>query len=156
MQAVLAGADQEAARTTLEEIDRVLVLNRARYVQGELSGRTAPPAGRAVPIRGRRVRGRSWFSRNARSALLALLDLRPLDQPFETADGSGGWPHRRVRGGIRPGRRAGVRRAARIWQPRVESGNRRRPRFGLQQALGPRLCSIGGGVSGTSARTACC
>ena len=38
MQAVLAKADDEVARTTLEEIDKVLALNRARYEQGELSG----------------------------------------------------------------------------------------------------------------------
>ena len=44
--------------------------------------RAAPPAGGALPVRRRRVCG-GTRAQNARSALLALLNLRPLDQPFE-------------------------------------------------------------------------
>ena len=87
MHVVLAKADDEVAHTTLEEIDRVLALNRIRYEQGELSG---------VELRRLQVE-RFRFAddvfvaelalRNTRSALLALLNLRPLDQAFETVDG---------------------------------------------------------------------
>jgi cobalt-zinc-cadmium efflux system outer membrane protein len=86
MQVVLARADDEVAHTTIEEIDRVLALNRIRYEQGELSG---------VELRRLQVE-RFRFAddvfvaelalKNTRSALLALLNLRPLDQTFETVD----------------------------------------------------------------------
>jgi outer membrane protein, heavy metal efflux system len=86
MQAVLAKADEEVARATLDEIDRVLALNRIRYEQGDLSG---------VELRRLQVErfrfaddefGAELALRNARSALLALLNLRPLDQAFDTSD----------------------------------------------------------------------
>jgi cobalt-zinc-cadmium efflux system outer membrane protein len=86
MQVVLAKADDEVAHTTLEEIDRVLALNRIRYEQGELSG---------VELRRLQVErfrfaddvfGAELALKNTRSALLALLNLRPLDQKFETVD----------------------------------------------------------------------
>jgi cobalt-zinc-cadmium efflux system outer membrane protein len=86
MQVVLARADGNVARTTLEEIDKVLALNRARYEQGELSG---------VDLRRLQVE-RFRFAddvfvaelalKNTSSALLALLNLRPLGQPFDTID----------------------------------------------------------------------
>jgi cobalt-zinc-cadmium efflux system outer membrane protein len=86
MGVVLAQADDGVARTTLEDIDKVLALNRARYEQGELSG---------VELRRLQVE-RFRFAddalaaelalRNARSLLLALLNVRPLDQPFDTVD----------------------------------------------------------------------
>ena len=86
MQVVLAKADDKVAHTTIEEIDRVLALNRIRYEQGELSG---------VELRRLQVE-RFRFAddvfvaelalKNTRSALLALLNLRPLDQTFETVD----------------------------------------------------------------------
>lgn len=37
-QAVLAKADDDATRAALDDIDKVLAVNRARYEQGELSG----------------------------------------------------------------------------------------------------------------------
>ncbi len=86
MQVVLAKADDEAARTTLEQIDKVLALNRARYEQGELSG---------IELRRLQVE-RFRFAddvfaaelafKNARSGLLALMNVTPLDQPFDTID----------------------------------------------------------------------
>ena len=86
MQAVLAKADDEVARATLEEIDRVLALNRARYEQGELSGGEL----RRLQVERFRFADDAFAAelalKNARSALLALLNLRPLDQSFDTID----------------------------------------------------------------------
>ena len=86
MQVVLAKADDEVARTTLEEIDRVLALNRARYEQGELSGVEL----RRLQVERFRFADDAFVAelglKNARSALLALLNMRPLDQPFDTID----------------------------------------------------------------------
>ncbi len=87
MQVVLAKADDEVARTTLDEIDKVLALNRARYEQGELSGVEL----RRLQVERFRFADEVFAAelalRNARSALLALLNVRPLDQPFDTVDG---------------------------------------------------------------------
>jgi outer membrane protein, heavy metal efflux system len=86
MQAVLARADEEVAQATLEEIDKVLALNRMRYEQGELSGVEL----RRLQVERFRFADDQFAAelalRNARSALLALLNLRPLDQPFDTVD----------------------------------------------------------------------
>jgi len=86
MQAVLAKADDEVARATLEEIDKVLALNRARYEQGELSGVEL----RRLQVERFRFADDAFAAelalKNARSVLLALLNLRPLDQPFDTVD----------------------------------------------------------------------
>jgi cobalt-zinc-cadmium efflux system outer membrane protein len=86
MQAVLAKADDEVARTTLVEIDQVLALNRARFEQGELSGGDL----RRLQVERFRFADEAFAAelalKNARSALLALLNLRPLDQPFDTID----------------------------------------------------------------------
>ena len=87
MQAVLAKADDEVARATLEEIDKVLALNRARYEQGELSGVEM----RRLQVERFRFADDAFAAelalKNARSALLALLQAKPLDQPFDTIDG---------------------------------------------------------------------
>jgi cobalt-zinc-cadmium efflux system outer membrane protein len=86
MQVVLAKADDEVARTTLEEIDKVLALNRARYEQGELSGVEL----RRLQVERFRFADDAFVAelalKNTRSALLALLNLRPLDQAFDTVD----------------------------------------------------------------------
>jgi cobalt-zinc-cadmium efflux system outer membrane protein len=86
MQVVLAKADDEVARATLEEIDKVLALNRARYEQGELSGVEL----RRLQVERFRFADDAFAAelalKNARSVLLALLNLRPLDQRFDTAD----------------------------------------------------------------------
>jgi cobalt-zinc-cadmium efflux system outer membrane protein len=83
---VLAKADDAAAKATLQDVDRVVSINRARYDQGELSG---------VELRRLQVERHRFADdalradltlRNARSRLLALLGLRPLDQPFEVVD----------------------------------------------------------------------
>jgi cobalt-zinc-cadmium efflux system outer membrane protein len=87
LQAVLAKADHDAARVTLEDIDKVLAINRARFEQGELSG---------IELRRLQVERHRFADdlltaelalKNARSSLLAVLNLRPLDQEFDTADG---------------------------------------------------------------------
>ncbi len=87
MQVVLAKADVEVTRETLAEIDQVIAINRARYEQGELSGVEL----RRLQVERFRFADDAFSSElaleNARSALLALLDIRPLDRPFDTADG---------------------------------------------------------------------
>ena len=86
MQVVLAKADDEVARATLEEIDKVLALNRIRYEQGEMSGVDL----RRLQVERFRFADDAFVAelalKNTRSALLALLNLRPLDRPFDTAD----------------------------------------------------------------------
>jgi outer membrane protein, heavy metal efflux system len=86
MGAVLAKADDEVTRTTLEDIDTVLALNRSRYEQGELSGVEL----RRLQVERFRFADDAFAAelalRNARSTLLALLNVRPLDQPFETVE----------------------------------------------------------------------
>jgi cobalt-zinc-cadmium efflux system outer membrane protein len=86
VQVVLAKADDDVARTTLEEIDKVLALNRARYDQGELSGVEL----RRLQVERFRFADDSFAAelalRNARSRLLALLNVRPFDQPFDAID----------------------------------------------------------------------
>jgi outer membrane protein, heavy metal efflux system len=86
MQTVLAKADEEVARETLAEIDRVLAINRARYEQGELSGVEL----RRLQVERFRFADDAFASelalRNARGVLLALLNVRPLDQPFDLVD----------------------------------------------------------------------
>jgi cobalt-zinc-cadmium efflux system outer membrane protein len=86
MLAVLAKADDEVTRTTLEEIDKVIALNRVRYEQGELSGVEL----RRLQVERFRFADDAFTAelalKNARSVLLALLNLRPLDQPFDTVD----------------------------------------------------------------------
>jgi len=90
LEAVLAKADHDAARVTLEDIDKVLAINRARYEQGELSG---------IELRRLQVERHRFADdvltaelslKNNRSSLLAVLNLRPLDQEFDTADGLAG------------------------------------------------------------------
>jgi cobalt-zinc-cadmium efflux system outer membrane protein len=86
VQVILAKADDDVARTTLDEIDKVLALNRIRYDQGELSGVEL----RRLQVERFRFADDSFAAelalRNGRSRLLALLNVRPLDQPFETID----------------------------------------------------------------------
>ncbi len=86
VQVVLAKADDEVARTTLGEIDQVLALNRARFEQGELSGVEL----RRLQVERFRFADDAFAAelalRNARSRLLAVLNVRPLDQPFDAVD----------------------------------------------------------------------
>ncbi len=149
MRVVLAKADDEVARTTLEEIDRVLALNRARYEQGELSG---------VELRRLQVE-RFRFAddvfatelalRNAKSALLSLLNVTPLDRAFEIVDGFADAP---AALGAAPDRRIGSQAAidrALATRPDVEAARREQDRaragFRLQQALGKPSIVLGGG-----------
>ncbi len=87
LSAVLAQADRGVAQTSLEEIDRVIALNRARLQQGEISGAEL----RRLQVERLRfvedVFGADLALKNARSTLLALLNAPRLDQPLELADG---------------------------------------------------------------------
>jgi len=83
---VLAKADDDAANATLDDVDRILSINRARYEQGELSGVEL----RRLQVERHRFADDAQLAqlalRNARSRLLAFLGMRPLDQPFDTVD----------------------------------------------------------------------
>jgi cobalt-zinc-cadmium efflux system outer membrane protein len=86
IQVVLAKADDDVARATLEEIDKVLALNRARFEQGELSGVEL----RRLQVERFRFADDGFAAelalRNARSRLLALMNVTPFDQPFDAID----------------------------------------------------------------------
>lgn len=83
---VLAKADVEVAQASLEEIDRVINLNRARYQQGEISG------GEVRRIQVERLRfvddlfNAQLALRNARSSLLALFNAPNLGVDFEVTE----------------------------------------------------------------------
>ena len=85
-QAVLATADRDVARASLEEIDRAIGLNRSRFEQGEISG------GDLRRLQVERLRfvddvfAAELALRNARSALLALMNVTGLGQPFEVTE----------------------------------------------------------------------
>lgn len=85
--AVLAQADHGVAQTSLEAIDRVIALNRARLQQGEISGAEL----RRLQVERLRfvedVFAADLARKNARAALLALLNAPQLDQPLELIDG---------------------------------------------------------------------
>jgi cobalt-zinc-cadmium efflux system outer membrane protein len=135
---VLAQADGDAAQATLTDVDRVLSINRARYEQGELSGVEL----RRLQVERHRFADDALVAdlalRNARSRLLALLNVRPLDQPFETVDTlpeDGGMPP------VAPApaaERADVR-ALRLGEQRAEADAK------LQHALRIPPFSLGGG-----------
>jgi cobalt-zinc-cadmium efflux system outer membrane protein len=83
---VLAKADLEVARAALEEIDKVIGLNRARYEQGEISG------GELRRIQVERLKfvddqfAAELALRNARSALLALFNAADLGVEFDVVE----------------------------------------------------------------------
>ncbi len=84
--AVLADTDHRFAETTLEDIDRTIALNRARFDQGEISGAEL----RRLQVERLRfvedVFAAELTVKNARAALLALLGAPVLDQTIELAD----------------------------------------------------------------------
>ncbi len=83
---VLAKADLEVAKAALDEIDKVISLNRARYEQGEISG------GEVRRIQVERLKfvddqfGAELALRNARSALLALFNAPNLGVEFDVVE----------------------------------------------------------------------
>lgn len=83
---VLAKTDLDVAQTTLDEIDNVIKLNRARYDQGEISG------GELRRIQVERLKfvddvfGAQLSLRNARSALLALFNATDLSIDFDVVE----------------------------------------------------------------------
>jgi cobalt-zinc-cadmium efflux system outer membrane protein len=83
---VLAKADVGVAQTALDEIDRVLSLNQARYRQGEISGVEV----RRIQVERLRfvddVFSAQLALRNGRSALLALLNAPDLSAEFDVDD----------------------------------------------------------------------
>lgn len=85
--AVLAEADRTVAQTSLEEIDRVIDLNKARLAQGEISGAEL----RRLQVERLRFVEDGFAAdltlKNARGALLTLLNAPRLDQPLELSDG---------------------------------------------------------------------
>ena len=85
-QAVLAKADREVSTVALEEIDRVITLNRARFKSGEIAGGEL----RRVQVERLRFQDDLFAAelglRNARAALLALLNAPDLRQPFDPVE----------------------------------------------------------------------
>ena len=85
-QVVLANVDSEVARASLDEIDRVIGLNRARFAQGEISG------GEVRRLQVERLRfvddafAAELALRNARAALLAQMGIRDLGQVFDVVE----------------------------------------------------------------------
>lgn len=85
-QTVLGQADRDVAQTALGEIDQVIALNRARLQQGEIAG------GELRRLQVERLRfaddvfAAELALRNARSALLALLNVSDLGQPFDVSE----------------------------------------------------------------------
>ena len=83
---VLAKADLEVSRAALDEIDRVIGLNRARYEQGEISG------GELRRVQVERLKfvddlfAAQLALRNARSALLALFNSPDLSVEFDVVE----------------------------------------------------------------------
>lgn len=83
---VLAKADVEVAQVALDEIDRVISLNRARNQQGEISG------GEVRRIQVERLRfvddlfNAQLALRNARSTLLALMNAPDLGVEFDVTE----------------------------------------------------------------------
>jgi len=83
---VLAKADLEVARAALDEIDKVISLNRARYEQGEISG------GEVRRIQVERLKfvddqfAAELALRNARSTLLALFNAPNLGVEFDVVE----------------------------------------------------------------------
>lgn len=85
-QAVLAKADREVAEATLQEIDNVIGLNRARFKSGEISGAEV----RRVEVERLRfvddVFAAELAFRNAKSALLAILNAPNLAEDFDPVE----------------------------------------------------------------------
>lgn len=85
-QVVLAKADREVARTTLAEIEQIIAVNQARFAQGEISGGEL----RRTQVERLRFVDDSFASelalRNARAALLTLLNAADLAQPIDVTD----------------------------------------------------------------------
>src|SRR5574338_131906 len=85
-QVVLAKADRDVASAALEEIDKVITLNRVRFDKGEISG------GELRRIQVERLKflddvfAAELAFRNARSALLALLNVADLSFDFDTTE----------------------------------------------------------------------
>lgn len=83
---VLAQAERTVAQTSLDEIDQVIRLNQARFAQGEISGADV----RRLQVERLRFIEDVFITdltvRNARTALLALLDAPRLDQSVELTD----------------------------------------------------------------------
>jgi len=142
LHAVLAKADHEVAQATLGDIDRVLAINRARFEQGELSG---------VELRRLQVERHRFADdllttdlglNNARAALLAMMHVSPLDQPFDTA-GVLGDPV------VEPDRGAAAMEQALAARPDLVAlrGEQAHARIesALQRAISKPIWTVGGG-----------
>lgn len=85
LQIVLAKADREVARASLEDIDRVLVLTKARLDQGEIAG------GELRRLQVERLRfvddqfATELAFKNAKSALLAVMGFTELGRAFDVS-----------------------------------------------------------------------
>lgn len=148
---VLARADVEVAQGTLDEIDRVLTLNRARYEQGEISGVEV----RRIQVERLRFVDDVFNSRlalgNAKSALLALLNAPDLGVEFDVSDtlAANGAPAGAAAAQVAPLDRAALRQQALATRPDLLVAQRDVQRAdtetSLQRALGTPNVTVGGG-----------
>jgi outer membrane protein, heavy metal efflux system len=153
-QLVLARLDADLARASLDEVDKVIAVNRSRYQQGEVSGSEL----RRLEVERLRFSGDALqaelATRNSRSELLALMGASRLDLAIEPTDGLAPPP---VPGG--PGDAAAPSAAADpdalvaralAARPDVAAARQDRARAeaeaGLQRALKTPNLSVAGGV----------
>jgi len=144
---VLARADDAVATLTLNDIDQLITVNKARLEQGEISGVEM----RRLQVERFRFADDRFASdlalKNARGSLLALLSITPLDQAFETTDSLA------AEGAARPEAAPSAGGAlftqALASRPDLEAVRRERDRaqsdVRLQQALRAPIVTLGAG-----------
>lgn len=149
---VLAKADLEVAQVALEEIDRVISLNRARNEQGEISG---------VEVRRIQVERLKFVDdlfnaqlalRNARSTLLALLNAPDLGVEFDVTEALAPTPSPGIPAAAPPAPQldlASLRTQALAQRPDLQAAQRDVQRADtetlLQRALRTPNITVGGG-----------
>lgn len=151
---VLAKADREVASAALAEIDKVIALNRARYEQGEISG------GELRRIQVERLRfvddlfAADLALRNARSALLALVNAPDLGVEFDVVEAlniaeSPASAGAQVPASLMPPDAASLRTQALTLRPDLLAAQREMQRADtdtrLQRALRTPNITVGGG-----------
>ena len=149
---VLAKADVEVAQVALDEIDKVITLNRARNQQGEISG------GEVRRIQVERLRfvddlfNAQLALRNARSTLLALMNAPDLGVEFDVTEALAASPATATIAPTPPGPpldAAALRTQALALRPDLQAAQRDVQRADtetqLQRALRTPNITVGGG-----------
>jgi outer membrane protein, heavy metal efflux system len=152
-QLVLARLDADFARVSLEEIDKVIAVNRSRYKQGEVSGTEL----RRLEVERLRFTNDALqadlANRHSRSRLLALMAAARLDQAVEPTDtlvvppsGAPGADQTAGRGAVDSSALIAKALAERPdLQAAQQDQSRARAEVDLQHALRTPNLSVGGG-----------